>query len=175
MQTRLNPLGSLALGALLVAACGGDSKPADAKKDEVKADAKADAKPAMDDALAKRKADREAKEKAAKDAEANKLKLVQDLATLPAKLPKKLDKACDEVAAAQDAFMQKWFPDQATQWASGKGTQLALTKKTCISGGSIEVAACQAKALTDAPEELRKEIPALFTACITKFGKPPTP
>lgn len=168
-------MGTIALGAVLLAGCGGGSKPEEAKKDEGKAAAKADAKPPVDDALAKRKADREAKEQAVKDAEAKKLKLVQDLAVLPAKLPKKLDKACDEVAAAQDAFMQKWFPDQASQWASGKGTQLGLTKKTCVSGGSIEVAACQAKALTDAPEELRKEIPALFTACIDKFAKKPAP
>lgn len=153
-----------------MAACGGN-KPAEAKKQEAAADAKA---APVDDAVARRRAEREAKEQAVKDAEEKKLQQIKDLAALPEKLPKKLDKACDEVAAAQDAFMQKWFPDQASQWASGKGTQLGLTKKTCVSGGSIEVAACQAKALTDAPEELRKEIPALFSSCIDKFGpKPP--
>ena len=155
--------------AALTAACGGGSKPEEAKKQEAPAEAKV---APVDDAVAKRRAEREAKEKAAKDAEAKKLQDIKDLAVLPEKLPKKLDKACDEVAAAQDAFMQKWFPDQATQWASGKGTQLGMTKKTCMSG-SIEVAACQAKALTDAPEALRKEIPGLFSACIEKFGPKP--
>ncbi len=158
--------------AALTAACGGGSKPAEVKKDAAPADTKV---APVDDAVAKRRAEREAKEKAVKDAEAAKLQQIKDLAVLPEKLPKKLDKACDEVAAAQDAFMQKWFPDQATQWAAGKGTQLGLTKKTCVGGGSIEVAACQAKILTDAPEALRKEIPALFSSCIEKFGKkPPT-
>lgn len=156
--------------AALTAACGGGSKPAEAKKDEAAADTKV---AAVDDAVAKRRADREAKEQAVKDAEAKKQQQIKDLAALPEKLPKKLDKACDEVAAAQDAFMQKWFPDQASQWASGKSTQLDLTRKTCVGGGSIEVAACQAKALADAPEELRKEIPALLTACIEKFGPKP--
>ena len=153
----------------MTAACGGGSKPAEVKKDAAPVDTKV---APVDDAVARRRAEREAKEQAAKDAEAAKLQQIKDLAVLPEKLPKKLDKACDEVAAAQDAFMQKWFPDQATQWASGKGTQLGLTKKTCM-GGNIETAACQAKALTDAPEALRKEIPGLFSSCIEKFGKKP--
>lgn len=161
-------MGATAL--LLLVACGGGAPAAETKKQDAPAEAK-QAEPEKN----KYTLEREAKAQAAKDAVEKKTKMVDELTVLPEKLPKKLDKACDEVAAAQDAFMQKWFPDQASQWASGKGTQLGLTKKTCVSGGSIEVAACQAKALTDAPEELRKEIPALFTACIDKFAKKPAP
>lgn len=156
--------------AVLTGACGGGSKPAEDKKVEAKADTKVDA---PDDAVAKRKAERLAKEQAVKDAEAKKLQQIKDLAQLPEKLPKKLDKACDEVATVQDAFMQRMFPDQAAKLAAGKAKQMADTKTACMGAGSIEVAACQAKALTDAPEELRKEIPALLSACIEKYGAKP--
>jgi hypothetical protein len=157
--------------AALTAACGGGSKPADDKKVEAKA---ADTKVApVDEAVAKRKAERLAKEQAVKDAEAKKQEQIKALAQLPATLPKKLDKACDEVAKVQDAFMQRMFPDQAAKLAAGKAKQMADTKTACMGTGSIEVAACQAKALTDAPEELRKEIPALLIACIEKYGTKP--
>lgn len=156
--------------AVLTTACGGGSKPAEDKKPEPAADTKV---AAPDDAVAKRRAAREAKEQEAKDAEAKKQQQIKDLATLPEKLPKKLDKACDEVATVQDAFMQRMFPDQAAKLAAGKAKQMADTKSACMGAGSIEVAACQAKALTDAPQELRKEIPALLSACIEKYGAKP--
>jgi hypothetical protein len=155
---------------VLTAACGGGSKPAEEKKVEATADTKV---APVDDAVAKRKAERLAKEQAVKDAEAKKQQQIKDLAQLPATLPKKLDKACDEVAKVQDAFMQRMFPDQAAKLAAGKAKQMADTKTACMGTGSIEVAACQAKALTDAPEELRKEIPALLIACIEKYGTKP--
>ncbi len=156
--------------AVLTAACGGGSKPAEDKKVEPAADTKV---AAPDDAVAKRKAERLAKEQAVKDAEAKKLQQIKDLAQLPATLPKKLDKACDELGKVQDAFMQKMFPDQAAKLSAGKAKQMADTKSMCMGTGSIEVAACQIKALSDAPEELRKEIPALLTACIDKYGPKP--
>jgi hypothetical protein len=152
-----------------VAGCGGGA--AQAEEKQKKEEAAAAKKAEEEDGIKKRKAEREAKEAAAKQAEADKQEKIKALAVLPDKLPKKLDKACDAVAAAQDQFMVKWFPDQKDQWASGKGTQLGLTKTTCIKGGSIEVAACQASALSNATEDLRKEIPGLFSACIEKFGK----
>lgn len=156
----------LGLTALLLgAACGGDSKPAEVKKQEAPAEVK-DAAPVKN----KHTLEREAKAQAAKDLAEKKAKLVQELTVLPEKLPKKLDKACDEVGAAMDAFMLKWFPDN---WPKIKAKQLGDLKTSCTETGSIEAAACQAKALADAPEEMNKAVPELLGACIEKFGKKP--
>ncbi len=151
---------------LLGAACGGGSKPAEeAKKQEAPAEVK-DAAPVKN----KHTLEREAKAQAAKDLAEKKAKLVQELTVLPEKLPKKLDKACDELTAAMDAFMVKWFPEN---WPKLKAKQMGDLKKSCTEGASIEVAACQAKALADAPEEMNKAVPELLGACIEKFGKKP--
>lgn len=148
---------------LLAAACGGDSKPAEAKKEEAPAEVKAE--PVKN----KHTLEREAKAKALEDAKARKVELVDKLTVLPEKLPKKLDKACDEVGVAMDLFMLKWFPEN---WPKTKTKQLSDLKTSCLAS-TIEAAACQAKALTDAPEELNKAVPELLGGCLEKFGKKP--
>lgn len=146
---------------LFATACGGETKPAEVKKEEApKVEAKAEAPN-------KFKAEREAKAKAAEEAAANKIKQVDALTVLPEKLPKKLDKACAELNTGMDAFMTKWFP---ANWPMQKTKQLNDMKESCLQG-NIETAACQTKALADAPEELNKAVPDLLGACIEKFGK----
>jgi len=147
---------------LWATACGGGSKPDEAKKQEAPVEA-----PAKVEAPNKFKAEREAKAKAAEEAAANKIKQVDALTVLPAKLPKKLAPACEELNVAMDAFMVKWFP---ANWPMQKTKQLADMKESCLKG-TIETAACQANALAAAPQELNKAVPDLLGACIEKFGK----
>ena len=151
---------------LLGAACGGESKPAEAKKQDAPAAEEKKPEPEKN----KYTLEREAKAQAAKDAAEKKVKMVDELTVLPSPLPKKLDKACAEVGVAMDGFMVKWFPDN---WPKLKTKQLNDLKESCTSTGSIEAAACQAKALAAAPEELNKAVPDLLLACIEKFGKKP--
>jgi hypothetical protein len=151
---------------LLGTACGGESKPAEAKKQDAPAAEEKKAEPEKN----KYTLEREAKAQAAKDAVEKKAKLVADLTVLPEKLPKKLDKACEEVGVAMDGFMVKWFPEN---WPKLKTKQLNDLKESCTSTGSIEAAACQAKALAAAPEELNKAVPDILLACIEKFAKKP--
>lgn len=160
-RTRAVP-GVLAL--LLAAACGGDSKPAEVKKAEEPAP-EAKTEPVKN----KHTLEREAKAKALEDAKAHKIEMVEKLTVLPETLPKKLDKACEGVGVAMDLFMLKWFPDN---WPKTKTKQLADLKESCLKY-NIETAACQAKALTDAPEELNKAVPELLGGCIEKFSKKP--
>lgn len=160
----MRAVGAFAL--LMGTACGGETKPAEAKKQDAPAVEEKKAEPEKN----KYTLEREAKAAAAKEAEEKKAKLVADLATLPDKLPKKLDKACEEVGVAMDGFMLKYFPDN---WAKLKTKQLADLKESCTGTGSIEAAACQAKALAAAPEELNKAVPEILRACIDKFGSKP--
>lgn len=158
-----------AVGALVLlmgTACGGETKPADTKKTDAPAVEEKKAEPEKN----KYTLEREAKAQAAKDAEEKKAKLIADLTVLPSPLPKKLDKACAEVGVAMDGFMLKYFPDN---WAKLKTKQLADLKESCTSTGSIEAAACQAKALAAAPEELNKAVPEILRSCIEKFGNKP--
>lgn len=152
----------------MAVACGGGTPPAEAKKtEEVKVEPK---KTDDEDAgVAKRRLDREAKAAAAKKAEEDAAKKIDEITVLPAKLPKKLDKACDEVNTAFDGFMKRASSD-TTSWDSKKGTQLGMMKKTCMEA-TVEVAACQANALTNATPELLKEIPTILGKCIEKFSK----
>lgn len=152
---------------LMGTACGGASKPAEAKKQD--APAAAPEKPAEPEKN-KYTLEREAKAQAAKDAIENKIKMVDELTVLPSPLPKKLDKACAELGVAMDGFMVKWFPDN---WPKLKTKQLGDLKESCTGTGSIEAAACQAKALAAAPEELNKAVPDILLACIEKFAKKP--
>lgn len=153
----------------LAVACGGGAPKEEKKTEEAKAEP---VKEPEDAGVAKRKAEREAKAAAAAEAEKKKAEKIAEIAVLPAKLPKKLDKACEEVNTAYDGFMRRLFPDDVAGWDQKKGTQLGMLKKTCL-GGNIEVAACQANALANATEEVRKEVPTILSTCIEKFTKKP--
>jgi hypothetical protein len=152
----------------MAVACGGGAATEEKKPEEAKAaePKKADEE---DPAVAKRRLEREAKAAAAKKAEEDAAKKIDEITVLPAKLPKKLDKACDEVNTAFDGLMKRATPDTAS-WDAKKGTQLGMMKKTCMEA-TVEVAACQANALSSAPPELLKEIPTILGKCIEKFSK----
>ena len=123
-----------------------------------------------------RRKKREAEEAEKKKAEEEKQAKLDAICVLPETLPKKVDKACEEVATAQDGFMQRLYadkPETIEKWNNAKGTQIPLTVTQCKKAGSLEVAACQKHALESATVELKKEIPGIFRTCIDKFGKPP--
>ena len=140
-------------------------------KQEAKSEKKADEPTAADkelqDRLAKKRADREAKEKEAQD-EMDKIKA---LAALPEEMPADIDAACTAAGEARDGFMQKILKESALeQWNGAKAEQLKMHKDMCLKGNNIKVAACQAKALTDAGEELAKKLTEIVDACGEKFG-----
>lgn len=145
--------------------------PACDKKEEVKADDKAVEKTAdekeLEERLAKKKADRAAEEKAVAD----KAAAIKALAVLPEELPKDIEVACAGVATAQDEFMKKHYDGEGlTRWEEAKESQLGMIKTGCIKAGSIEIAACQATAMTNAPAEFKKDLPDILAACIETFS-----
>lgn len=159
----------LAVVAGSASACdsGDSSKPApDATKNNEDAE--------LEKRVAERREKRLAEQKAAEEAEAKKKAALDAVCVLPKNMPKKLADACKAVGEAQDAFMKRMYADDPgtlEKWSSAKNTQLPMTITTCTKTGSIEAAACQANALTQAPPELAKELPELLRTCIDKFGK----
>lgn len=153
---------------LALTAC--DSGPSE--EEQKAAEAAAKKKQEEEDALAKRKAEREAKDKAAEDAKEEERKKLDALAVIPEGMeePKDIAAACDAVAEAQDAMMQKYLPeDKKEGWNSGKEAQLGLTKAQCNKTGSMKIAMCQANALNTVPEDLYKKFNDLVTMCAEKY------
>lgn len=168
----------LALALVVSVACGGGAATSgpDPKAAEAEAKAKAAEAEDRDEALERRRKEREAKEAAEAKAEADKKAKIDAIAKLPDKLPKKLKTACEQVVEANDAFMKKHYADDPKtleRWNMAKGTQLGMTRQQCIKEGSIEVAACQAHALANAPAELKKDFAQILLACKEKFASGP--
>lgn len=137
------------------------------KKDDNKAEEKTEAEKELEERLAKKRADREAAAKALED----KATAIKALATLPEEMPKDLEASCDGVATAQDEFMQKHYDGEGLKrWEEAKGTQMGMLKTGCVKAGSIEIAACQANAMANAPGEYKKDLPDILAACIETFG-----
>jgi len=127
--------------------------------------------PEFEKRMEERKQKRLAEEKAKADVDAARTAALEKVAVLPPKLPKKIDKACAEVGEAQDRFMQRMFTGEVLEkWTAAKGTQLPMTVMQCTKAGSLEVAACQAYALDNAPPELKEDVPEILKVCIDKFG-----
>jgi hypothetical protein len=144
-----------------LAACDKPDEKKDAKKDEP-----TEADKEVAERLAKKRADREAAEKALLD----KAVAIQALAVLPETMPKDLAAACDAAATAQDEFMMRNFEGEGlAKWNEAKGTQLGLVKSGCVSAANIEVPACQANAMNNAPPEYKKDLPDILKACMDKF------
>lgn len=147
---------------------GGEKKPDPAADARAKEEAEKEAR------IEERKKKREADAKAKEDEAAKKQAAIDALLVLPEKMPKKLDKACKAVGEAQDAFMNRLFEGEAVEkWNTRKAKMLQTTVSMCNSQASLEVAACQQNALTNAPPELKKSLPDFLRGCIDKFGKPP--
>jgi len=159
-----------ALPLCLSPLAGCDSGPSEAEKKRM--EEQAAAKQAEEDALAKRKAEREAEEAAVKAAAEEKLAKLDALAVIPedAEKPKNAEAACQSVADAQDAMMQKYLPeDKVGKWDEGKSSQLQMAKAQCVKMGSMEVAMCQANALNSVPEDLYKDFNELIRICAEKY------
>ena len=166
-MVNLNHTSKLLLSSLMACALLAGCDKQEAKADENKAEEKTEADKELEERLAKKRAEREAKEKA----EAEEAEKVKALAVLPEEMPKDLDAACEAFGVAYDGFMQKILEgDKLTQWDGAKAQQIDFQKKTCQAGGSVEVAACQAKALTDAPKEFGNKLTQMLDACKEKFG-----
>jgi hypothetical protein len=161
----LTGLRALLCSALLCAGLTACDKPEEKKDD--KKDEPSESDKIAAERVAKKRADRAAAEQALVD----KAAAIQALALLPEKMPKDLKVACDEAAAAQDAFMMRNFEGEGlAKWNEAKGTQLGMVKSSCVEAQSIEVPACQANAMNTAPPEFKKDLPELLKACIDKFG-----
>ena len=175
MRPSLRTVPALFLAA--ACACGGPSSSGSAEaKAEAEAAKKAEEQKARDAALERRRKEREAKEAAEAKAEAEKKARLDAITVLPKKMPKKLKAACEAVVEANDAFMKKHYADDPKtleRWNMAKGTQLGMTRQQCIKEGSLEVAACQAHALANAPAELKKDFAQILLTCKEKFGAKP--
>lgn len=126
-----------------------------------------------DEALEARRKEREAKEAAEKRAADERNALLERITELPAKLPRDVKKACQAVADANVAFMERAMADDEAalaKWQELKATQIQMTTQQCTREGSVEVAACQAAALEKAPPDFKKDIPLIFMRCKDKFG-----
>lgn len=156
----------------LTPACDSGPSEEEKKAAEEAAAKKAAEEKALEEGIAKRKAEREAKEKEKEEAEKKRLAEIDALCVLPDKMPKNLDKACAGVAEANDGFMLRLYEGEAiTKWNAAKGTQLQMTKATCMKTGSLEAAACQINAMNNAPPEHKKALPEILKTCIEKFRK----
>jgi hypothetical protein len=156
------------LSSLLICALVPACDKTDAKKDDKKTDEKSETDKIAEERVAAKRAEREAEAKALED----KANAIKALAELPAEMPKDLEAACSGVADAQDAFMQKHYDGEGLKrWEEAKGTQMGLLKTGCVKAGSIEIAACQANAMTNAPGDYKKDLPDILKACIDKFAK----
>jgi hypothetical protein len=154
-------LSSFLLCALLPACDKKEEKKEDKKEEKTEADKE------VEERLAKKRAERAAAEEAAKKEQED----ILALATLPEEMPKDLEAACDAAATAQDEFMKKHYEGEAlAKWEGAKSSQLQMMKATCAKAQSIEIPACQANAMNNAPAELKKKLPDLLKACIDKFG-----
>lgn len=155
---------------ILATACGGEKGPSPEQK--AAAEAEAAKKQEEEEALAKRKAEREAKQKAEKEAKAKFDSALDAVALIPegAKVTGDLVKACDEMAAAQDAFMQRLQTgDALEQWNAKKEEKMPMTKIKCTQGNSPKIAACVKNGLDNAPAELKDAFDDIFNRCVDKY------
>ena len=161
---------ALLVSVAAVGTAGCDSGPSEAEKKAM--EEAAAKKKAEEDAIAARRAEREAKEKAAEEAEQARLAALGEIATIPEDMeePKNAEAACQAVADAQDAMMQKYLPeDKKSGWEAGKSGQLQMAKTTCIKTGSVKVAMCQAHAMNSVPKEHYKDFNDLIRICAEKY------
>lgn len=160
------------LALLLVPACD-SSKKSDSKADD------AAAKKAEEDAEAakrveERRKEREAKAAAEKQAEEDRKKTIEGLCVVPedAKKPKKLEDACQAMADAQIAFLEKQYKDNPEK-AAGVGEKSALMKahmmKMCT---SFDIALGLKNAFDNAPEGYAEHMNDIVSTCMMQLGNP---
>ena len=112
----------------------------------------------------------------AQDAEQAALDAAIDAAAVqPAEAPTDLETACESVVEAYDAFMKSGAEEDALRWSDGRRHKLGERRSACLKVGNLQIAACEAQALTTAPAEIA-ELPRkdagrlLMERCHDKFG-----
>lgn len=154
----------------LLCACDSDKGPSE--KEKAAAAAEAEKAKKDEEALAKRKAEREAKSKAEKEKKEKFEAALAAVAVIPegTKITGDLVKACDEVAEAQDKFMERLQTgDAAEQWKTKKDEVTPMTKIKCTQGNSPKIAACVKNGLDNATEELKDSFDAIFDRCVDTY------
>lgn len=129
-----------------------------------------------EDAAKAEKAQHEAEAKAKAEAEARITAQIDAAAVLPATLPAGLDAACDAVVESYDGFMRRGAEDDVLRWHDGRRKKMAERRAVCITGGNVQVAACQAAALAAelpllAGIERTEAARRVANHCSDKFGK----
>ena len=97
-------------------------------------------------------------------------------AALPEPMPPDLATACEAVMNAYDEFMKRGKESDVLAWHDGRRKKLGERRSSCAAQGSLQVAACQSRALAGDPPTLaeleRTEAARLLMArCADKFGK----
>lgn len=101
---------------------------------------------------------------------------VASAAVQPEQAPATLQEACEHVVAAYDEYMKAGSEKDALLWSDGRRRKLGERRVACIKVGSVAVAACEAHALSAAPEALA-ELPRkdaarlLMERCNDEFGE----
>lgn len=156
---------SLPVTLTFALACdAGEPKPNPAA--EAKAKEEAESKARTDKRRKEREEQLAAEEQEKKDIAAK----IIEISVIPegTKLPKKIADACEQVVAAQDGFMKKFYPEVG---ADALTTQLGMLRKQCVEANDIEMAMCQKFALDATTEELKSMINEYLPACMTKYGE----
>jgi hypothetical protein len=111
-----------------------------------------------------------------REAEARRDAELDAAAQLPEPMPADLATACEAVMNAYDEFMKRGKENDVLAWHDGRRKKLGERRSACAAQGSLEVAACQSRALGSDPATLvdveRTEAARLVMArCADKFGK----
>lgn len=165
----------LVLVVATLGGCGGDEPPVD---DAIAKAMQRESKQQKIDEDAK---ERDRQERVAKAAEKRAAEARRDaeldaIAVLPETMPPDLAAACELVVTAYDEFMKRGTESDVNAWHNGRRRKLGERRQTCGAQGSLQVAACQSRALTGDPPSLaeveRTEAALLvMQRCADKFGK----
>lgn len=157
-------------------ACGGDDGKAGATSIQKALSYESKERAAAEAADAKAAAAVKAKKDAEAEAQKAKWDAVDAVAIVPPDAPTDLKSACEGLAEAYDAFMRRGNDEAVLKWVNeGRGKKLSAQKSNCIQRKSVEIAACQINALTNAPEQFQhheggKTARRILIRCVEKFG-----
>ncbi|MEE9383015.1 MAG: hypothetical protein V3V08_06325 [Nannocystaceae bacterium] len=113
------------------------------------------------------------KKQAAADAKKQQEALLAGLANLPKRMPPSLKTACDDLLGAYTGFVVRSNADNdrgLMNFYDNKRSILGERRGKCVKLGSIKAAACQARALGEAPASMRGEELTIMNACVAKFA-----
>ncbi|MEZ4385323.1 MAG: hypothetical protein R3A79_28610 [Nannocystaceae bacterium] len=164
----------IAIGLLLTASACGDGDKAKTRNSIAKAFENADPEAAAKEATRDMK---RLKERTAAKAEQAVREAIDALTIVPdgGDIPTDLAGACDAMRQAYDDFVQRRLagkPDELERWNVFKPMDLDKARDECLANKDVDVARCQAHALTNAsPREITKSrATEIMTRCGDKFG-----